>query len=429
MTVLPYIVIVILVLFSAFFSGSEIAFNSSNRMRLKKAAEGGSKSAALAYRITENFTPHLSAILVGNNVVNIAASTCSTMIVMDIFAACGSENDALASVVSTVIMTLIILTFGEIIPKIFSKEHADDVAGIVAYPIAVLTVIFYPIYLIVSLLLFVLRKMWGKDEADDAPTVTEEELPTIIDTAEEEGVIDEEQSELLQSTLEFPDTTVYEIIKPRIDVTAIDIEDDWETVRNTVLESPYSRIPVYEDSIDNIIGILNVNRFYKALLDKDEIDIRSILLEPLFLHRAVKLPVALDEMRTKKMHLAVVVDEFGGTDGIVTMEDILEELVGDIWDESDDIVTEIQKTGENEYEVIGDMNIDDFFDEIDFPAKDFESEYTTVGGWAVEMLDANPHVGDSFSYENLYVIVTEMDDMRVTKLSVVVNEAETDEED
>ena len=427
MTVLPYFIIIVLVALSAFFSGTEIAFNSVNKMRLKKAADGGNKSAALAYKITENYTSALSAILIGNNIVNIAASTCSTMIVMDIFAACGSGNDGLASVISTVVMTLIILTFGEIIPKIFSKQNAETIVQVTSYPIAVLTIVFYPVYLVVSLVLFVLRKIWGKDATDDTPTVTEEELPTIIDTAEEEGVIDEEQSELLQSTLEFPDTTVQEIIRPRIDVLSIDIDDEWDKILDTVLNSPYSRIPVYEDSIDNIIGILYVNRFYKALVDRKEINIRDILMEPCFLHKSMKLPAALQEMRSKKIHLAIIVDEYGGTNGIVTMEDILEELVGDIWDESDDIVREITKTGDNTYDVIGDMNIDDFFDAINFSDKDFESDYTTVGGWAVEMLDANPHVGDSFSYKSLYIIVTEMDDMRVTKLSVVVNE--TEEED
>lgn len=422
-----YIVIVIMIMLSAYFSASEIAFNASNKLRLRRAAEGGSKTAALAYRISENFTTSLSAILAGNNLANIAVSTCTTLIVMDLF----PGNDGLASTLATIIVTVVILIFGEIVPKILSKQHADTVVRLVAYPTRVLTILLFPVVGIIMLLVRGLRFIWGKDRGEEEPTVTEEELSTIIDTVEEEGVIDEDQGELLQSALEFHDITVEKIMTPRIDVTAIDIDDDEEEIHALVSDpTQFSRIPVYEGSIDNIIGILSLNRYYKAAIDQPHPDIRALLLPPCKIHKTMKLPAALARMRETKMHLAVVIDEYGGVLGVVTMEDILEELVGDIWDDTDVIKTECRATGENTFEVSGDMNIEDCFEEIGFePPEDFSCEYSTMGGWAVEMLEANPHVGDNFNYQNLFVVVSEMEEERVTKLTVLVNPLPEEEEE
>ena len=430
------LVIFIMILFSAFFSASEISFNASNKMRLKKSAETGSKTAALAYKISENFTSALSAILIGNNLANIAASTAATVITMSLLLRVGSAgSDSLASLIATLVMTFIILIFGEIVPKIVAKNNADTTVLWFAYPIRILTYILYPIVWLVMGLVKLLSKIWGKDK-DDGPTVTEEELSSIIDTVEEEGVIDEDQSDLLQSTLEFRDTTVEEIMTPRIDMLAFDILDTPDEIHKVIEGSHFSRIPVYEDSIDNIIGILYLNHYYRRAIDTPVLsadDIRSLLMEPCFLHKTMKLPAALTILREKKTHIAIIVDEFGGTLGIVTMEDILEELVGDIWDESDEIVPEFVKTGENTYEVSGDMNIDDFFSEIEYEPRDFECEYTTMGGWALERLAADPHDGDSFTDEDethtLVVVVSEMDDMRVTKLTILVKPRENEEND
>ena len=422
-----YVVIFVMICLSAYFSASEIAFNTANKMRLRRAADEGSRTARTAYRIAENFTLSLSAILVGNNLANIAVSTCTTLIVLDLFA---PELAGAASAIATVLVTVVILIFGEIVPKVLSKQHADTVARVVAIPTRVLTVLVSPIVLIVMALLFVLRKMWGKDRADTDPTVTEEELSSIIETVEEEGVIDEEQGELLQSALEFHDITVGEIMTPRINMTAFDI-DDVEGMRALLADTAqFSRIPVYEGSIDNIIGILSLNRYYKATLDGAEPDVRALLMKPSKLHKTMKLPAALARMREDKIHLAIVIDEFGGTLGVVTMEDILEELVGDIWDDTDVIVTECYPTGENTYEVVGSMNIEDCFDEIGFKRpEEFTCEYTTMGGFAIEMLEADPHVGDSFAYGNLFVIVSGMEEERVTKLTLLVKPQEEDEEE
>ena len=426
----PYLIIVLMLILSAFFSGSEISFNASNKLRLKKSAENGSKTAAMAYKISENFTTALSAILIGNNLANIAASSVTTIIIIQLLNALGIGESAnsIASAIATVVMTTIILIFGEIIPKILAKQHADRVVRWVAYPVRILTIILYPLVFIVMLLINLLRKIWGKDNSDDEPTVTKEDLSSIIETVEEEGVIDENKSELLQSTLEFPDTTVEEIMTPRIDMISIDIDDADEAIAEIIEESHFSRIPVYEDSIDNIIGILYLNHYYKNSVENSKKPLRDMLIPACFIHKTMRLPAAMNVLREKQTHIAIVIDEFGGTLGVVTMEDILEELVGDIWDESDEIVNMIVKTGDNTYEVNGDMNIDDFFSEIESSNKDVECEYSTVGGWAVEQLNADPHVGDTFTYENLFVVVSEMDDMRVTKLTVLVNPVEEKEE-
>lgn len=418
-----YVVIFVMICLSAYFSASEIAFNTSNKMRLRRAAENGSKTAEMAYKVGENFTTTLSAILVGNNLANIAVSTCTTLIVMSLF----PGNVGIASTIATIAVTIVILILGEIVPKVLAKQHADSVVRFVVIPIRILTFILSPIVGIVMALLFVLRKIWGKDQSET--TVTEEELVSIIDTIEEEGVIDEEQGELLQSTLNFYDTTVEKIMTPRIDMTALDIDADDEKLSALLSDiTQFSRLPVYEESIDNIIGVLSVNRYYKATLEEAKPDIRALMLPPCKLHKTMKLPAALAKMREKKMHMAIVIDEFGGTLGVVTMEDILEELVGDIWDDTDVIVTECRATGENTFEVTGDMNIDDCFDEIGFEKpEDFACEYSTMGGWAIEMLEADPHVGDSFHYDNLFVIVAQMEEERVTKLTLLLEQKEADE--
>lgn len=428
----PYIAIIIMIVLSAFFSGSEIAFNTSNKLRLKKSAEAGEKTAAMAYKTSENFTTTaLSTILIGNNLVNLGASAITTVITVNLLLALGlgEKSDTLASLIATTIMTVIILIFGEIIPKILGKQHADTVVRWVAYPIRILTIILYPVIFLIMLPVNLLRRLWGRDNAGELPTVTEEELSSIIDTVEEEGVIDEDKGELLQSTLTFKDTTVEEIMTPRIDLVSIDINDSPEVIEETIENSRFSRIPVYEDSIDDIIGVLYLNHYYKNEVHENKAALRDILIPPCFIHKTMRLPAALNVLREKQTHLAIVIDEFGGTLGIVTMEDILEELVGDIWDESDEVVDMITKTGESTYEVNGDMNIDDLFEYFDISSKGFECDYSTVGGWAIEALDANPHIGDTFSYKSLIAVVSGMDDMRVTKVTVLVKPPEQEDED
>ena len=426
------IIIFVMLVLSAFFSGSEISFNSCNKMRLRHAADEGSSPARTAWKISEKFTTALCAILIGNNLANIAASTAATAIFIQIFRHLSEAGglDGVASTVSTVVMTVIVLIFGEIVPKILCKQHADKVVLWIAIPVRILTILLYPVVFIVMGLISILRRIWGKDDDGSEPAVTEDELSSIIDTVEEEGVIDEGQSELMQSTLEFRETSIEEIMTPRIDLVTIDINDDDDAITDIIKSSHYSRIPVYDDSIDDIIGILYLNHYYKAAVDDAKIDLRPLLMQPTFLHKTMRLPAALHRMRSNKTHLAIVIDEFGGTLGVVTIEDILEELVGDIWDESDEIVSSMTKIGEHKYEVLGEMNIDDFFAELDYEPKDFECEYSTVGGWAVESLNSDPHVGDTFKFDFLTVLVSEMEDgVRVTKLIVTEGERPSEDED
>ena len=428
------IIIFIMIALSACFSGTEAAFNSVNNMRLRREAEEkGDSTAKLAYKISQNFSDALCTILIGNNLVNIAASSYATIIFIDLFVDVmkmeKSAGEALASAASTAVLTIIVLIFGEIIPKILAKKRANGICKAVAWPLQILTYVLFPVVFIVMLLMNLLRKTWGKD-SDDSPEFTEDELSSIIDTVEKEGVIDEDQSDLLQSSLEFSDTTVEEIMTPRRELVTIDLDDDICYIKKIINKSNYSRIPVYRDSIDDILGILHLNIFYKEAVDSKEIDIESMLLETCYMHKTLKLPAALKMLRDKQIHMAIVIDEFGGTLGVVTIEDILEEIVGEIWDESDEIVSEMVEKAPNEYEILGEMSIGDLFYELDFHPKDFECEYSTVGGWAIQSLDAEPHVGDKFTYEHLEIEVTEMEDnILVTKLKVTVGEIIDDEDE
>lgn len=422
----PYIAILILIALSAFFSGSEIAFASANKMRLKKnAVENGGRDKT-AFEISEDYDSALSAILIGNNLVNIAASSVATVIALSIF----GENSSKGPAIATVVMTVLILIFGEIVPKIIAKKNCDSFAVAVAVPVKLVMMVFKPVNAVVLWVIARFEKLWGTKE--DAPSVTEEELASIIEIIEGEGVIDEEQSELLQSALEFSDITAQEILTPRVDVTAIDIDDDIENIKKLVFESSYSRIPVYRDTIDNIIGVLFIDHMFKKMADQPDMDsIEDLLMPPCFIHKTMKLPALMSELKKRKTHLAIVVDEYGGTMGIVTMEDAIEQLVGDIWDETDEVVSDITQTGDDSYIISGDMSIYDFLEYFDISDHRFDTEYVTVGGWAIEMLDGYPQKGDSFDYKNLHIVIEEVDDLRIIKLSVTVlpKQEESEEEE
>ena len=417
---MEYVLIVILICFSAFFSGTEIAYTSVNRMRLRKMAEDGSRVAALAVRLGDKFESALSAILIGNNFVNIAASSVSTTIALKV-----SGGKSTGVVIATAIITVLILIFGEIVPKVVCKQNSERIALAFAYPLAILTIVLSPISFIVAQIIKIGSMIWGK--SDD--TVTEEELATLIETAEEDGGIDEDKSDLLQSALEFSDITLDEIFTHRKDVIALDIDEAPTENLRVIHSSRYSRLPVYKDSIDNIVGILNINQFYKQYASDKSVTVKDVMLEPTFMHSTVKLPVALEEMRERQIQMVVVLDEYGGTLGIVTMEDILEQIVGDIWDESDEIVEKLTENEDGTYKVLGEMNVYDMFDELDVDDRDFESDCNTVGGWCVEMLEQNPEVGMCFDYKNLHIEIVAVDDVCVEEVRVTVNEAPAEDEE
>ena len=422
----PYLAIVILIAFSAFFSGSEIAFASANKMRLKKGAAEKGLREKVAYEISENYSTALSSILIGNNLVNIAASSVATVIAMSIF----GENSSKGPAIATTVMTILILIFGEITPKIIAKKNSDTFSVTVSLPLKIIMTILKPVNVVVMGILHFFEKLWGKTEG---PSMTEEELASIIEIIEDEGVIDEDQSELLQSALEFSDITAQEILKPRVDMISIDIDDDFDEIKDLIFNVPYSRIPVYRDTIDNIIGILYIDHFFKALVDQPEMDNRALealLMPPSFIHKTMKLPAVMTQLRSKTMHLAIVVDEYGGTMGMVTLEDAIEQLVGDIWDETDEIVDDVTQLAEDSFRVSGDQSIYDFLEQFELDDHRFDTEYVTVGGWAIEMFDGYPQKGDSFEYQNLKVTIDEVDDLRIVSLLVkVFPKPESEDED
>ncbi|MCE5196301.1 MAG: hemolysin family protein [Negativicutes bacterium] len=407
-----YLLIIVLICFSAFFSGSEIAFASANKMRMKKAAESGNKKAKLAYYIYERYDKALTTILIGNNLVNMASSAIATVIAIKLMGESGAA-------IATVAMTVIILIFGEIIPKILAKDHCDAFTLTVAPFLRFLMLITAPLVFVVMKLLDVMNRTWANQKKE--PSVTEEDLVSIIETVEDEGVIDEERSDLLQSAIEFSEISAQEIITPRVDMLAIDIDDDLDSIIELANHSRYSRIPVFEGSIDNIIGILYLNHFFKQVVDTKEFSLRDLLMDVCFIHKSMKLPAVLAELKRRKMHMAIVTDEYGGTLGVVTMEDVLEQLVGEIWDESDEIVQEFTDVGENIHEVDADISIYDFLEYFDLDDRDFESDYTTVGGWAIEMLNGFPNPGDSFTYKNLTVTVDKIQEHRIIQVLVKVD--------
>lgn len=414
------IVLVLLIAFSAFFTGAEVTYASVNRVRLRKMAEEGSRSAALAVRIGDRFEYMSTALLLGNSVVNVAAAVLTAT-----FAYRLSGGKTVAVVLAVAVIMFLVLLFGEILPRVIFKRYAERTALILAYPLAFFNILFLPVTFIVSKLLTLLSGIWGK--SDDS--VTEEDLATLIETAEEDGGIDEEKSDLLQSALAFSDITLDEIFTHRKDVLALDIDETSEENLRLVNSSRYSRLPVYKDSIDNIVGILNINQFYKQVAIDRSVTVKDVMLEPTFMHSAVKLPAALAEMRDRQIQMVVVLDEYGGTLGIVTMEDILEQIVGDIWDESDEIVVELTQSEDGAYKVLGEMNVYDMFDELDIDDRDFESDCNTVSGWSVEMLGQNPEVGMCFDYKNLHIEIIAVDDVCVEEVRVTVNELPSEDEE
>lgn len=408
---LSYIFLIVLVALSAFFSGSETALTSVNKIRLKSLEENGDKKAARTLRVAENYERMISTVLIGNNIVNIASASLATVIFTVLL---GADKGA---AVSTVVMTIVVLIFGEVLPKNYAKNNADSLAMVVSGPISFLMTVFKPLSAALSALSGLMSRLTGGE--DDKPSVTEEELKYIVESIEEEGVLEENESDLVQSALEFDEIEVQEIVTPRVDMVTLDVEDSWEEILELAKTSKVSRIPVYEGSIDNIIGLVHVRDILEDEISNSEHDIRSLLSQCLFVHKTMNLSGLLEKLRKEKMPLAIVTDDYGGTMGLVTIEDVVEELVGEIWDEYDDFEEELVKKDDHTYEVSGDYNIYDLMDELDEDNHSFESDYNTVSGWILEQLEHIPTVGEQLVYEDrMRVTVTEMEDQRITKVKI-----------
>ena len=412
-----YLLLAVLITMSAFFSASETSFSCMNKIRIKSSASDGNKNAQLALKVAEDYDRMLTTILIGNNIVNIASASIGTIIFTDLFGAAGVG-------ISTLVLTLVVLIFGEILPKTYAKENSDRIAMRFAGILHFLMTVFTPI-----VWLFVqLKKLIKKPDAEETPSVTQEDLKYIIEEIGDEGVLQERESELLQSALEFEDITVDEILTPRVDLVAAEVSDSVDEIRALFIEHRYSRIPIYEKNIDNIIGILSERDFFRALIEKKPIDVRELMRKTVYVPEKQKISSVMHELQRSKIHMAIVTDSYGGTVGIVTLEDIVEELVGEIWDEKDEVVQPVTKIAENLYRVDGDLNVFDMLDEIGVEIKDFEPESNTVGGWVLEEMQHIPAKGESFEYPPLTVTVDEADEKRVSKVLVAVKPEEEPEE-
>lgn len=415
-----YILLVILIALSAFFSASETAYTTVNKIRLQNYVDAGSKKAKTALFIAENYDRTLTTILIGNNIVNIGASSIATLLFVKLFGPSGAA-------ISTAVMTILILIFGEVLPKSFAKESSEKFALAFSRPLRILMTLFWPV-----VFLFIQLKKVAKHispiKEEETPTVTEQELKFIVESIEDEGVLEKQESELVQHALEFDEKTVQEVLTPRVDMTTLDIEDDLQTNIGLVLTERFSRIPVCRGTSDRIIGILHTKDLLEALVRGDAIDLASMVQPAFFVYKTKKLSSLLADFKRNKTHVAIVTDDYGGTVGMVTMEDLLEELVGDIWDEDEEIIRDFVRIDSQHFLISGDLTIRELFDHLDLPFSNLESNHTSCGGWALEALGHIPQAGEAFQFKNMTLTIQEIDDQRVKKLSVYLAPQPEEEE-
>lgn len=398
------IIIVFCIIMSAYFSATETAFSSLNRIRIKNMAEKGNKKAGLVLNLSENYDSLLSTILIGNNIVNIASASMATVLFVKMLG--GDVGPS----VSTAVTTVVVLIFGEVSPKSIAKESPEKFAMFSAPFLSVLVVVLTPFNF--------LFKQWKKllsllFKSSEDNGITEEELLSIVEEAQQDGGIDEQEGTLIRSAIEFTEQEAIDVLTPRIDITAISTKATKEEIAAIFAETAYSRLPLYEGTLDHIIGIIYQKDFYNYVYHTDKA-LSEIVRPTLFVPKNKKIGVLLKELQQKKLHIAVVVDEFGGTIGIITLEDILEELVGEIWDEHDKVRLEIERKSETEYIALGTTNPEKLFDILGIDnAEDIPS--VTVNGWIMNHLGRIPKKDDTFEYKNYRVTVLEMNDKRVAK--------------
>lgn len=404
-----------LVFTSAYFSASETAFSSLNKIRIKNLALKGNKRALLTLSLADDYDKLLSTILIGNNIVNIVAASLATVLFVGYF---GDSGVA----ISTIVMTIVVLIFGEISPKSLAKEFPEKFAMFSSPVLKFLTIVLTPINYLFKLWKTLLSKLFKVSNND---VITEEELLTIVDEAQEGGTLEVHEHELIKSAIEFDNLDASYVLTPRVDLISAEVNQSVDEIATLFLESGYSRLPVYEGTIDNILGILHEKDFYAFVMHGNQ-SVLAVLRPALRIVITLKLSKLLRRLQQSKSHIAIVTDEYGGTEGIVTLEDIIEELVGEIWDEHDDIAASVEKdlvkVSENKYQVLGSFNINKFFEMFHIYEEELES--TTVGGWVLEQLGTIPDVGDHFTYENFFVVVTELEGNRVAKIVISLNDLE-----
>lgn len=408
------IAILALVLCSTFFSGTETAFSSVNKIKMKNLAADDNKRAETVLELTENFDKLITTILVGNTISNIAMTTVATVYGIMTW---GSK---VGPTIATVMVTILVLVLGEITPKIIAREYAEEVSLFLAPIVKGLIIVMTPLTFIFMGLKVLLKKMIGKN---DAPEFSEDELLTIVEEAEAGGAIGEEQSELIANAIEFNDVEALDILTPRVDIVAIEKGTPVAEIKKVFRESGLSRIPVYEDDLDNIIGVLNQKDFYNNNVRNIK-DVEPIIKPVAYVAETLKAAVLLKKMQAKKTHIAIVVDEYGGTTGLVTLEDIIEEIVGDIYDEHDAVVSkDVKPAGPDTFMVSGGANLEDFFDMFD---EGIEADANTINGWVMIELDRIPCEGDTFEYESkhklFHVRVTKADSRRALMTRIRVED-------
>lgn len=415
-----YIALLLLIGCSAFFSASETAFTSVNRIRIRNRAEEGDRKAKRVLRLSDDFDGTLSAILIGNNVVNNAAASIATVVATALLGASGAA-------IATLAITVIVLIFGEILPKSFAKESAERVSLGVSGVLSVLKFLLTPlIWFFVQLKhLFTGGR---SSELNVQPSVTQEELKTIIDTVEEEGVLDSQETDIIQSAIDFDATTVQDILVPRVDMAAVSIDAPAAEALDVCVGQGYSRVPLYQGSIDHIVGVVHAKDLLACMAQGRPICLRELRRDVLFVYRSKRINDLLAELRRRNQHLAIVTDEHGGTLGLVTMEDILEELVGEIWDETDKAHTLIQPIDANSWRVDGDAHVEDLFEAIGLDERTIdEGDYTTAAGWALTELQHIPEAGEHFSVPGFDVTIDSMDEQRIAFLTITRIPAPTPE--
>lgn len=414
------IILVALLILSAFFSATETAFTSLNRTRLKLLADDGKKSAKKALKHAENYDRLLYTILIGNNIVNLTLATISTLLFSSII----TNSESLSATLSTIISTIAVLIFGEITPKTLAKEFPEKVAMFVAPIMDFFTIILYPLNLVFTGWKLLLKKIF-KFKSEDV--ITEQELLTYVEEANEDGTLDNNETELISSAIEFNDAEVGDILVPRVNVIAVEENTPMKDIRLVFSEHGFSRLPVYRRSIDTIIGMIHEKDFYAAYTS-GATNIKGIVTSMALATEHMKISALLRSMQKQKVHMATVVDEYGGTLGIVTLEDILEELVGEIWDEHDEVVDYFTKLDDEHYLVDGNAELSEFF-EIFSQDEDEESDSNTVSGWIIERSGDIPPIGYTFDYNNLTVTVTKRTLKKVLEVKVEIRPIEEDAEE
>lgn len=418
---------VIALLFSAFFSASEMAYTAVNHVKLKGLINQGNLQAKRALAIAEHFDQYSSALLFGNGVVNIFNSSVTALLSIQYIAPL-LPNPGLSATLSAIVIFFIIVIFGELIPKMIGKINALQLSLWFVYPVKVLRIFFTPFVWLVSIIVLPVRLLFVQKRKENRSKYSDEELETMVDTIEEKGMIDEKKGNLIRSALTFSDKKAYEVMTPRVDIFAFNIEDDSQNLLLNPDIFGYSRIPVYDETLDKIVGILPTKKLYKHFLHQSFLELPSILISPLFVPRNQSLSKILGLFKEQKQQMAIVIDEHGGTEGLITLEDIVEEIVGEIWDETDDILPPIIKQNDLVYLVEGNLNIEMLYKELNLPYVE-TSDYATVSGWVLSHLGKFAKVGDSFTIQEFKIEVLEVEKFTVEKIKITIPESREETSD